>query len=313
MSAYLHGFGHAVPERVVTNAEMAERIGRTAEWIENASGIRERRWAAADQTAADLGVGAAEDCLRKTGAQRDSIGLVIVSSGSAAAGFPGPAAEIATRLGLGTTPALDVPVASAGSVFGLALAMRLVEWHGDVLLVAAEKMSALVEAHPVDPNTAMLFGDGAGAALISSRPGRWRLLDAVLHSDGEYRADLAYDPKAGLHMNGLAVILQASRKLPGVIEEVLARQKIAVADVRAFLLHQANLNLLARVGKSLGVEPARIFTNVERYGNTSSASMLLAASEWAAGPSSGPMSGPIVFAAFGAGFHWGAIVASSTA
>lgn len=306
MNAFLHGFGHAAPERVVTNAEMAGRIGRTAEWIENGSGIRERRWAVAETTAADLGVAAAEDCLRKTGSTRESIGLLIVSSGSAAAGFPGPAAEIAARLGLATTPALDVPIASAGSIFGLALAMRLVESHGAVLLVAAEKMSALVEAHPLDPNTAMLFGDGAGAALISSKPGRWRLLDAVLHSDGEYRGELFYDPVRGLHMNGLAVILQASRKLPGVIEEVLARQKIAPADVSAFLLHQANLNLLARVGKALGVPQERIFTNVERYGNTSSASMLLAASEWAA---AGPPSGPIVFAAFGAGFHWGAVVA----
>jgi 3-oxoacyl-[acyl-carrier-protein] synthase-3 len=197
-------------------------------------------------------------------------------------------------------------VASAGSVFGLALGMRLAESHGDVLLVATEKMSALVEAHPLDPNAAMLFGDGAGAALISSKPGRWRLLDAVLHSDGEYRADLSYDPKAGLHMNGLTVILQAARKLPGVIEEVLARQKIAAADVSAFLLHQANLNLLARVAKGLSVAQERVFTNVQRYGNTSSASMLLAASEWSAAAAPGP----IVFAAFGAGFHWGAVVAS---
>jgi len=308
MNTFLHGFGHWVPDRVVTNSEMAERIGRTAEWIENASGIRERRWAATETTAADLGVAAAEDCLRKTGAQRDSIGLLIVSSGSAAGGFPGPAAEIATRLGLGTTPALDVPIASAGSVFGLALAMRLAESIGDVLLVATEKMSALIEAHPLDPNTAMLFGDGAGAALISSRPGRWRLLDAVLHSDGTYSADLSYGPAAGLYMNGLTVILQAARKLPAVIEEVLARQKIAAADVSAFLLHQANLNLLARVAKGLGVAQERIFTNVERYGNTSSASVLLAASEWADAAAE-PPSGPIVLAAFGAGFHWGAVVA----
>jgi 3-oxoacyl-[acyl-carrier-protein] synthase-3 len=308
MNAWLHGFGHFVPERVVRNAEIAPCIGKTPEWIENASGIRERRWAAPEISVADLGVAAAEDCLRKTGAARGSIGLAIVASGSAAAGFPGPAAEVAVRLGLGPAPALDVPVASAGSLFGLALAMRLAETHGDVLLVAAEKMSALVQAHPWDPNTAMLFGDGAGAALISSRPGRWRLLDAVVHSAGEFHADLAYDPAFGLRMNGLSVILQASRKLPAAIEDVLARQGIAARQVRAFLLHQANRNLLARVAKALGVEQNRIFTNVERYGNTSSASMLIAASEWAEGD---PPSGPMVFAAFGAGFHWGAVVATS--
>lgn len=308
MNAWLHGFGHFVPERVVSNAEIAARTGRTPEWIENASGIRERRWAAPEISVADLGAAAAQDCLRKTGAARESIGLVIVASGSAAGGFPGPAAEIAQRLGLGAIPALDVPVASAGSLFGLALAMRLAGVYGDVLLVAAEKMSALVEAHPLNPDTAMLFGDGAGAALISPQPGRWRLLDAVLHSAGEFRADLAYDPASGLRMNGLSVILQASRKLPQAIEEVLARQGIAAQRVRCFLLHQANLNLLRRVAQALGAGADRLYTNLQRYGNTSSASMLIAASEWAAAD---PPSGPVVFAAFGAGFHWGAAVATS--
>ena len=308
MRAYLHGFGHFVPERIVTSEEIGARIGRSAEWIVNASGIHERRWAAPGVSAADMGVAAAEDCFRRTGVPRSSIGLVIVSSGSEAAGFPGPAAEIATRLGLGTAPALDVPVASAGSVFGLALAMRLAEAYGNVLLVATEKMSALIEAHPLDPNTAMLFGDGAAAALISSHMGLWRMDNAVLHSDGEYRGALAYSPGSGLTMNGLTVILQAGRKLPSVIEELLRRQGIAAGDVQAFLLHQANLNLLTRVGKALNVAQERIFTNVDRYGNTSSASMLLAASEWAAGD---PPSGPIVFAAFGAGFHWGAVAATS--
>ena len=109
-------------------------------------------------------------------------------------------------------------------------------------------------------------------------------------------------------MNGLSVILQASRKIPGAIEEVLARQGIPAKDVRAFLLHQATLNLLTRVAKALGVDRERMFTNVERYGNTSSASMLIAASEWA---ETDPAAGPIVFGAFGAGFHWGALVATA--
>lgn len=230
MNAWLHVFGHFVPERVVGNAGIAARIGKTPEWIENASGIRERRWARRETSGADLGV------------------------------------------------------------------------------AAAEKMSALLEAHSLDSNTAMLFGDGAGAVLISSRQGRWRLLDAALHSAGEFRADLAYDAAGGLRMNGLFVILHASRKLPAAIEEALARQNMTAAEVRAFLLHQANRNLLDRVAKALGVEQNRIFTNLERYGNTSSASMLIAASEWAAAE---PPSGPAVFAAFGAGFHWGAVVATS--
>jgi len=307
MSAYLHAFGAHLPERIVTNAELAERLGKTAEWIESASGIQERRWAAPETSIAAMGVAAAESCLKAADFPTNKIGMLIVASGSGARGFPGPAAAIADRLCLLSVPAIDLPMASAGSLFGLALAMRLTETYGDVLVVASEKMSPLCETEPLDPNTAILFGDGAGAALVSSRPGRWRMLDAALHTDGQYREDLACDGTS-LRMNGLTVILQASRKIPASIEEVLARQNLSAQQVTAFLVHQANLNLLARVAKALNVGPEKIFANVQRYGNTSSASMLIAATEWA---ETNPGKGPIVFSAFGAGFHWGALVADS--
>ena len=163
MNSYLGGFGRYLPERVVPNAELAARVDRTAEWIENASGICERRFAARSESVADMGVRAAQDCLSRSGVALTSVGLLIVASGSGAVGFPGPAAEIAHRLGLETTPALDLPVASAGSIFALALGMRLAEGHGNVLVVASEKMSALIGD---DPNTAILFGDGAGAVIV---------------------------------------------------------------------------------------------------------------------------------------------------
>jgi 3-oxoacyl-[acyl-carrier-protein] synthase III len=306
MPAFLHAFGMHVPERVVTNEEMAGRIGRTAEWIEGASGIRERRWAGEETSVADLAVAAARDCLDHAGVVASALGLVIVASGSARPGFPGPAAEVALRLGLETTPALDVPMASAGGLFGMAMAAQMAAHFGDVLVIGAEKMSAVIESGPLDANTAMLFGDGAGAVLVSARPGRWEILDAVLHSDGQYRDSLAFDWSGPLRMNGLSVILQAARKLPSSIEEVLGRQRIAAADVAIFLLHQANQNLLMRVAKSLGVPAERVYSNVARYGNTSSASMLIAAAEWSR---ENPAAGPVVFSAFGAGFHWGALVA----
>jgi len=308
MSAYLHAFGAHLPERIVTNAELSERTGKTAEWIESASGIQERRWATPETSIAAMGVAAAESCLKTAGFPTNKIGMLIVASGSGSRGFPGPAAAIADRLCLLSAPAIDLPMASAGSLFGLALAMRLTETYGDILVVASEKMSPLCDTEPLDPNTAILFGDGAGAALVSSRPGRWRILDAALHTDGQYREDLAFDGSGALRMNGLTVILQASRKMPASIEEVLARQNLTAQQVTAFLLHQANLNLLTRVAKALNVGPEKVFANVQRYGNTSSASMLIAATEWAG---TNPAKGPIVFSAFGAGFHWGALVADS--
>jgi 3-oxoacyl-[acyl-carrier-protein] synthase-3 len=246
--------------------------------------------------------------LRNAAIEASSLGMIIVASGSAARGFPGPAAEVAATLGLEGTPALDIPMASAGSLYGLAIAARMTESGGDVLVIGAERMSAVIEGAPLDANTAILFGDGAGAALVTARPGRWEIIDAVLHTDGQFRGELRWDGAGALAMNGLSVIMQASRKIPGAIAEVLARQNVAAADVQTFLLHQANQNLLMRVAKSLGVGPEKIFSNVARYGNTSSASMLIAAAEWAAG---NPPAGDIVFGAFGAGYNWGAVLARS--
>ena len=307
MSAYLAAFGAYLPTRVVSNAELAAGVMCDAEWIENVSGIRERRWADADTTVADLAVAAAEDCLKRARVDPARLGMLILASGSAAPGFPGPAAEVAARLGLGTTPVLDLPIASAGSLFGMALASRLTDSLGDILVIGAEKMSAVIQGHPLEQNTAILFGDGAGAALIGNRPSSGRaarrILYSVLHTDGELRQELAFDWKSPLKMNGLGVIRHASSKIPSAIREVLEHESIAPADVSMFIVHQANQNLLVRVARALAVPAERIFSNIARYGNTSSASLLIAAAEC------DPAPGPVVFAAFGAGFHWGALVA----
>src|ERR1041384_6900875 len=156
--AYLRAFGSYVPARVVTNAELAARLGCEADWILKMSGIEERRYAS--ESVVEMGVLAGQDCLSRAGETRP--GMVIVSSGSSERRFPGPAAEIAAKLGFPGVPALDVPIASAGSLFGMALAARFAESHGAVLVIASEKMSAAVGA---DKNTAILFGDGAGACL----------------------------------------------------------------------------------------------------------------------------------------------------
>lgn len=307
MTAYLNAFGFHVPERVVPNAELAARLGCTAEWIESVSGIRERRWAAAETTVVDLAEAAARDCMARAGLEATQIGLLLLASGSASPGFPAPSAELAHRLGLNLAPAIDLPMASAGSIFGLVLASQLAEVYGNVLVVAAEKMSAIIEGHPLDQNTAILFGDGAGAALVSPRLHGHKILGSALHTDGQFRGDLSYDWKSPLKMTGLTIILQASRKLPTVISEVLGSQGIEPSAVGTFLLHQANHNLLTRVAKALQVPPERVYSNVARYGNTSSASLLIAAAEWSRQTAS---TEPIVLAGFGAGLHWGAMVAS---
>jgi 3-oxoacyl-[acyl-carrier-protein] synthase-3 len=160
---------------------------------------------------------------------------------------------------------------------------------------------------PTGRDTAVLFGDGGGACLVSAESGFARIADALLASDGEFGEVLRLDFDAPLFMNGRSVILQASRKLPRAILDLLTRNGVAPADVEVFLMHQANVNLINRVASVVGVPEEKFFRNIARYGNTSSASMLIAAAEWWQG--SATAKGPLVFAAFGAGLHWGAALA----
>jgi 3-oxoacyl-[acyl-carrier-protein] synthase-3 len=306
--AFLRAFGRHVPERVVGNLELAQRLGCDADWIFSASGILERRWSDPSETVVDLAELAARDCLKRAAGDPAEIGLLMVSSGSGERRFPGPAAEIGARLGIPGVPAIDIPMASAGSLFAMALGAHLSASYGRVLVVAAEKMSAVINGAALDRNTAILFGDGAGACLIDPQQGAARIVDSCLHSDGAFASDLRLEFDQPLHMNGRAVILQVSRKLPGVIRELLDRAGQPAASIDAFLMHQANQNLIVRVAQALDVAPEKFFSNIARYGNTSSASMLIAASEWS--ESVGFRAGaPVVFAGFGAGFHWGALLA----
>jgi len=301
--AFLRAFGSYVPPRVVTNEDLAALAGKPAEWIRNASGIDERRWASDEVTVADLGVAAASDCLRRAGLAASELGLILVASGSGERRFPGPASAVALGLGLDATPAVDLPIASAGSLYGMALGARLAEDYGNVLVVAAEKMSAVVKRTPFDPNTGILFGDGAGACLISAGEGALRVVDSLLLSDGSGAASLRLDWETGLSMEGMAVIMNAARRVPAAIAALLARNGRTPGETGLFVMHQANLNLILRVAKTLGVSPDRFFNNIARYGNTSSASLLIAAAEADFSAS------PVCFAAFGAGWHWGALLA----
>jgi 3-oxoacyl-[acyl-carrier-protein] synthase-3 len=306
--AAIRGFGAYLPSRVVTNAELAPRLNCEAGWILDVSGIEERRYAAEGESVASMGVAAAEQCLDRAGAKAVDLGMILVSSGSSERRFPGPASAIAHLLGVDGVPAIDLPIASAGSLFGMALASSL---SGNVLVIASEKMSAIVSREPLERGVAPLFGDGAGACLIGPDDDGVSVVDSTLHSDGAFAEDLRLGFDAPLEMNGRSVILQASRKIPSAIGELLEKHAMPASRVKVFLMHQANQNLMDRVARALGVDAARFYSNIRRYGNTSSASMLIAAAEWWRDP--GPRPGDaICFAAFGAGFHWGALLAQAT-
>jgi 3-oxoacyl-[acyl-carrier-protein] synthase-3 len=305
--AVLRAFGAYLPARIVPNLELGSRLNRTPDWILDVSGIEERRYAAEDESVADMAVAAATECLERAGMTAANIGMFIVSSGSTERRFPGPASIVANRLGATNAPALDIPMASAGGLFGVAIAAELAAVYGNILVVASEKMSTVATREPMEQGVAVLFGDGAGACIVSRGEGPARIVDSVLHSDGAFAEDLRLEFDAPLAMNGRSVIMQASRKIPGVIQELLERNGTPASAVKIFLMHQANQNLIDRVAKALDVAAGMFYSNIRGYGNTSSASMLIAASEWwqAHGPCPGDL---ICFAAFGAGFHWGALL-----
>jgi 3-oxoacyl-[acyl-carrier-protein] synthase-3 len=306
--SYLRAFGSYLPSRVVGNAELASSLACEQDWIFTMSGISERRYAQEGESVVDLAERAAADCLARTHTAAGEVGLVLLASGSSERRFPGPAAETAARLGIAGVPAIDVPMASAGSLFGLTLAAELAPRYGKTLLIAAEKMSAVMARPPLDKNTAILFGDGAGACLVDPQEGAARVIGSRLHSDGSFAANLRLEFDQPLIMDGRTVILQAARKVPSVIVEVLAADQRPVSAVGTFLMHQANQNLIARIAQALDVTPEKFYSNIGRYGNTSSASMLIAASEWTE-QRGFQKDEAVMFAGFGAGFHWGALLA----
>jgi 3-oxoacyl-[acyl-carrier-protein] synthase-3 len=306
--AYLRALGSYLPDRVVDNAELAPMVGAEPAWIKQMSGIEQRRFAGPSEKVATLGVAAAKDCLASAGVPSAEVGFVIVSSGSGEQRFPGPAAYVAAGLGINGKPAIDIPMASAGGLFAIALAAQLAPRYGNVLVVASEIMSRVVGLDGAHRDTAILFGDGAGACLVGNSGGFAEIVDWALATDGDFAEILRLDLDAPLYMDGRSVILQAARKLPRAITEVLERNQVKAADVGTFLVHQANLNLLTRVAQSLGVTDDHFFRNIARFGNTSSASLLIAATEWWR-ETEKPLRAPIVLAAFGAGLNWGALLA----
>jgi 3-oxoacyl-[acyl-carrier-protein] synthase-3 len=303
--AHLAGLGHALPGRVVPSSELAGRLGVTEEWIIEASGIRERRWLSEGESAAAFAERAARSALAAASLSPADLGAIVVGTGSAPRAFPGVSADLQRLLGAPGIPAFDVPLASVGGLFALALAVDLCPRTGPVLAAGAEEMSRVLLRAPLAKETAILFGDGAGACVVAPGDGALTVVDVRLGSDGTFADALSLGPDGPLVMDGRAVILQASRKLPAAILSVLGRNGLGAADVDLFVLHQANLNLLKGVARSLGVSMEKLFVNVDRLGNTSAASLLVALSEASEEGLLRPGS-LVVLAAFGAGFSWGA-------
>ncbi len=315
------GMGGHLPDQVLSNAELARTFGLTPEWIYSRTGIRERRVLPAGQDASDMGLWAARAALAESGALPGSITHLLVASCAPDGLVPNTACTLERKLGLSGLMAMDFNVACSGFLYGLYLGAGILRLEPDarILLVATEAMSRLCA--PGDRNVNVIFGDGAGAAVLGAWGGGIVLTDILLSSDGTHgdlltadgggsRAAYASpDSRVGeryfLRMQGREVFKHAVNRMAEACRSLLGRNDLTPESIDVFVPHQANGRIIEAVGERLGLRADRTVLNLEHCGNTSAASIPLAMAEaWRQGRFQPGQR--VLLAAFGAGFTWGA-------
>jgi len=318
----LRGIGHCVPETRLTNADFERMVDTNDEWITTRTGISERRVALNGETSSDLCFVAARQALEKAGMDAAELTHVLVATFSPDAVIPSTACLLSHHLGLAGRMSLDISAACSGFVYGLEMARAIIALHptAKVLLAACDIVSSRVDY--TDRSTCVLFGDGAGAVVItadSPELSGGRLLGVRVASDGA-AGDLltikgggsATPYKLGdtvrrdffVEMNGREVYKHAVRSMSGVCAEIMAENGFTPDDVDVFIPHQANLRIVEAVGKRLNMPEAKVFTNLQKYGNTSAASVPLALSEATLEGFIKP-GNLVLLGTFGGGFTWG--------
>jgi 3-oxoacyl-[acyl-carrier-protein] synthase III len=310
LQAGIFGVGAALPERVVTNADLVERLDTSDEWIVRRTGIRERRIIADGQPLADLAMRACELALEDAGRTAAEVDQIIVSTITPDRVTPGVAPYVALALGAERASAVDVNAACAGFVYALDQAAAQIESGraGVVLVCGAEALSRITDHD--DRGTAMLFGDGAGAVVVAGGELEIGCGGFVLGTDAS-QADMLYaerdDPK--LRMEGREVYRHAIRRIVASTTEALERAGLTIDEIDLFVAHQANVRILQSAANELGLPAEKVMVNIDRVANTSSASIPLALAEAEREGRLKP--GAIVaLSAFGAGFVWGSGVVS---
>ncbi|MFH1665354.1 MAG: beta-ketoacyl-ACP synthase III [Candidatus Omnitrophota bacterium] len=316
------GVGKYLPRNVLTNADLEKMVDTTDEWITTRTGIKERRIAAQNEATSDMAVKAAKSALNNASLKAEDIDLIIVATITPDMFFPSTACLLQHKLGARTIPAFDIAVACSGYVYGLAIADQFIRsgTYKHALVVAAEKLSAVTDWN--DRSTCVLFGDGAGAAVLGpvSKGG---ILGVSLGADGS-KGDLLQLPAGGSRMP--ASIMTVENKLHTIKMEgnVLFKHAVKIMadaaravteplglkgdDIDIIIPHQANLRILNALAKRMGVNPEeKVYLNIEKYGNMSAASSAVALTE-AVEEGRIKKGDTILMDAFGGGLTWGALV-----
>ncbi|HMK22661.1 MAG TPA: beta-ketoacyl-ACP synthase III [Terriglobales bacterium] len=318
------GTGSYLPERVVPNAEVAIPLGVPPGKVHRLTGILERRWAADHEASSDMALAAGKRALEAAGYTPSSLDAILLSTTSPDAAFPSTACLVQRGLGCRGVGAFDVAASCSGFLYGLSMANAMIQ-SGQArtcLVVSAEVKSRFLD--PTDEATAMLFGDGAGAVVVRGEEDRLPqgkgILGIRLHADGS-RHDLIRIPAGGsrtpsspdtvrgrshqLRMNGTPLFRLAIRRLEQAVQDILKEFGVRLDDISQVVLHQANGRILDQVAERLGIPPGRLSSVIERYGNTSSASLPIALD---AAVREGTIAGGdlVLLGSFGGGLTWGA-------
>ncbi len=323
--AKITGTGMYVPERVVTNHDLEKLMDTSDEWIQQRSGIVERRYIGEGQTPVDLAEKASERALAAAGLEARDLDLIVLATLSPEADFPGTSFFLQDRLGLAETPCFDVRAQCSGFLFGLSVANNFVRagQYSRVLVVGCEVHSTGIDFTTEGRDVAVLFGDGAGAVVVEANDDDdpSAILEVRLHAQGRYARKLWIEvPGSGLaperisqelleqrrhyaKMDGRFVFTHAVTRMPEVLLETLNAASVKLADVDLFLFHQANLRINEFVARKLEIPPEKCPNNIDRYGNCSAASlpMLLAEALATGRVARGQL---VALTAFGSGFSW---------
>lgn len=324
LRAKIIGTGAAVPKKLLTNADLEKIVDTSDEWITSRTGIKERHMVRPGEKFSELCTEAAGKALKRAHLAPEDLDMIFVATVSSDMLFPSTSCLVQNNIGASRAAAVDLSAACTGFLYGLHLADGLIQSGKaeNILLIGGELLTRYVDW--TDRSTCVLFGDGAGAVVLQATRGDHGLLGTLMKSNGAYGDFIcmpgggsnrpANDPKSleerlpFIKMKGNETFKVAVRAMADVSEDVLREQGFTHEDIQLFLPHQANERIIDAVGKQLKIDPAKVYKNISRYGNTSAASIPIALDECAR--ESRLKTGDLVLmTAFGAGLVWGAVLA----
>ena len=324
---YISGTGFYLPPRIVTNDELSSYMDTTDEWIQERTGIKERRYVEKGVGPSDLAIPATEQALKAAGLTVSDIDFIIFATSTPDFYAPGSGCVLQEKMGFNEIGALDIRVQCSGFIYGLSIAEQYIRTGNfkNILLIGAEVQSTAMNLTDEGRDTAIIFGDGSGAAIISATEENKGILSTHMHSEGKYLKELWLEAPASnaghpritrevldegkqyLKMNGKEDFRHAITRFPEVINEALEANNLTSENIDLLIPHQANLRITQMVQKRLGLSNDQVFSNIHKYGNTTAATIPIALAE---AFNEGKINDGdlVVLAAFGAGFTWASAV-----